>query len=343
MALDANESRTRNYLRELARRGYQVREFQTMSWSSVLWRSVEFVRAVIRADFVLCGPAIPWQLPWLLLARVFRRPCVLDCPMDITEWPYPKVRHWRWLVVLTFRAANRVLTLRSRGYLARKLGLPEDRVVHVESCPDRSQVEAGLRTAPRFRPRPEAFVVCCSGGSLHHRLERFLPIFEALVVLVPNAELLVIADPSRPLVGFTRSWAETSGLGERVHWLPVIKPVEEFFATLTQCHMWVATLGDDTVQGRHEFRMELMEIALLGKAIIAVRSPGLVEHGLRDGVHLLYIDPANVPESAARIAELARRPDALARLGGNLKSYVEEAFSLERAVDRILGSVTGVG
>jgi hypothetical protein len=110
---------------------------------------------------------------------------------------------------------------------------------------------------------------------------------------------------------------------------------------MSLCHMWVATMGDDNVQGRHEFRMELMEVGLLGKAVVTVRSPGLTEHGLLDGVEVLYVDPLDPTQSAQKIAAVARNPGAVDQLGQKLRERVAGSFSLSRSVDEILESLAG--
>jgi glycosyltransferase involved in cell wall biosynthesis len=167
-----------------------------------------------------------------------------------------------------------------------------------------------------------------------------MPTFQALVALMPNAELLVIADPAKYSVVETRRYAAAAGLSDRVHVLHVIKPPEEFYATVAQCHLWVATLGDDTLQGRHELRMELLEMGVLGKAVIAGSTPALIESGLTER-EILYVDPADPEASALRIAKLAKNPGSLAQLGQNLRDRVLERFSLEGAVDDLLNCVIG--
>jgi glycosyltransferase involved in cell wall biosynthesis len=339
VALNIGESRTANFVRELERRGFRVTHFHTRNWSSVFLQLLPFAKTLIRSDFVLCGVVIPFQIPWMILARLLQRPCIVDSPMDITEWPFPTVRHWRWLVRLTLRCAAVVLTIRSRGYLVDKLGLDKRRVKFVESCPDQAQIEESLVATPRFRRRQGAFLICCTGGHPHHRLERFMPIFESLIQLVPGAELLLIADPATQSLIDCNRYAQAAGFSERVHVLPVIKPVQDFYATVAQCDLWVATLGDDTVQGRHEFRMELLEVGLLGKAVVAAATPALIEHGLSSGRELLYIDPSDPRGSALKIAEYVKQPDSLQQLGERLRDRVVQEFSLEKAVDEVLESV----
>ena len=186
IALNIGESRTANFVRELERRGFRATHFHTRSWSTVLLQLLPFIKILVRSDFVLCGTMIPLQIPWMLVARLFQVPCIVDCPMDLTEPPFPTARSWRWLVTLTLRCAAVVLTIRTRAYLISKLGLNKRRVMFVESCPDQAQVEASLLATSRFRPRQGAFLICCSGGHPQHRLERIMPIFELLIQLVPT-------------------------------------------------------------------------------------------------------------------------------------------------------------
>jgi glycosyltransferase involved in cell wall biosynthesis len=256
--------------------------------------------------------------------------------MDLAAWPFPERLHVRWLVRLTLQSASFLLTIRSRQYLIEKFGLNKKRVLFLESCPDEKRVSAGLTGSPRFRRTPDEFVMCCSGGHEHHRLERFLPIFEQVIRLVPKAKLLVIADPSKPVALSALKLAESGGLSRNIQLLPVIKPAEDFYATLAQCDLWIATLGDDTLQGNHEFRMELLEVGLLGKAVMAAPTAGLLDNGLSEGQEILYIRPAEVGPSAMKIAAIANDRRKLSLLGKNLESHVKRHFSLAEAVDRLL-------
>lgn len=339
VALNINESRTMNLIAELERRGFHVMDYTTSKWRDLVASLYSFTQAVRSADFVLCGTTIPVQIPWMLWVRALQRPCIIDCPMDITEWPFSSGRRWKWLVGLALRSANYVVTIPTRAYMADKFSLPKSRVRFVDNCPDLSRIEAARGARPRFVPRAGTFLLCWSGGHEHHRLERFMPIFKALVELMPQAELLIIADTAKPSVVESRLYADAAGLGHRIHVLPVIKPAEEFYATIAQCHMWLATLGDDTLQGRQELRMELLEVGSMGKAVISAATPALRDHDLTDGQEVLYIDPADPRGSALKIAELAKSPTSLSTLGQNLRAFVVDRFSLKTAVDHLLDSM----
>jgi glycosyltransferase involved in cell wall biosynthesis len=258
--------------------------------------------------------------------------------MDITEWPFSGAADWKRNVKLALRSATYVLTIKSRAYLISKFGLKPERVLFVDSCPDIRRIEAGLEARPHFRPPKGTFLLCWSGGHEHHRLERFMPTFQSLVALMPSAELLVIADPAKPSVVESQRYAAAAGLSDRIHFLHVIKSREEFYATVAQCHLWVATFGDDTLQGRHELRMELLEMGVLGKAVVAGSTPALVESGLTER-EILYVDSADPETSALKIAKLAKNPGSLPKLGEHLRAWVLGRFSLEEAVDHILDSV----
>ena len=343
IALNVRECRTKNFIGELQRRGFRIVEFQTIGHGFELPNLFAFIRAVRHSKFVLCGTAVPSQIPWILLIRLLKRCCVVDCPMDIVEWPFPVVRHWKWGVWLSLKCATLILTIRSRAYLIRKFGLDNRRVLFIESCPDSNRVEASLAGTPRYRPRPGAFLVCCSGCHMPHRLERFMQTFESLLALVPSAELLLIGDLEQPSVVESKRFARAAGIGDRIHAIPIIESVEDFYATVAQCGLWVATMGDDTLQGRHEFRMELLEIGLLGRPVIAAPTPGLVEHGLVDGQEILYMDPSEPQGSARKIADYVSNPTVLAEIGRRLGQRVRHEYSLERAVDGLLSGVSRAG
>jgi hypothetical protein len=160
---------------------------------------------------------------------------------------------------------------------------------------------------------------------------------------MPNALLLVIADPHQTLVAAARECAQERGLSDRIIFLPVIRPLERFLATVALVDLWVATLGDDTVQGRQEFRMQLVEVGMLGGSVVAAPTPGLLAHGLKDGDQVVYIDPAQPQLAAEKLAALASDPQVLKRMGTRLREHVERRFSVRHAVDEVLDSVRRKG
>jgi glycosyltransferase involved in cell wall biosynthesis len=338
VSLNNFESRTENFVRELKRRGFQVLPYEMKTLRAMFFGLFSFAKAVRKSDFVLCGAGSVYQISWMLAARLLGRPCILDFPMDLTEWPFPKGVSARYYVWIILHCASCVLTIKSRAYIVDKFGLRVRRVRFLESCPDPSRVELAHHAKPRFRRRPDTVLVCWSGGHEHHRLERFMPTFQSLIDLAPNVELLLIADPTKESVIESQRYAVSAGFGDRVHVLPVIKPAEDFYATVAQCDLWVSTMGDDTVQGRHELRMELLEVGLLAKAVVSAKTPGMVEHGLVDGKEILYIDPSDPGRSAQKILALVSSPQMREQLGNHLRARVIQTFSLKEAVDGLLDS-----
>jgi glycosyltransferase involved in cell wall biosynthesis len=336
VTLNIVEVRTSNFVQELERRGFQVSRFDVKNWRAAFARLVPFTRAILGSDAVLCGAVVPFQIPCILAAKLLRRPVIIDFPMDLTVWPFLTLPHWKWLVELNLRLADGVLTIRSREYVIAKFGLSKQRVRFVENCPDLALVPAVAGGRPRFLPSPNSFVICWSGGHAHHRLERFMPTFEALLELVPNVELLLIADPALPSVVESKRYAESAGFGDRVHAVPIILPTQDFYATIAHCHLWVASLGDDTLQGRQELRMEFLEAGLLHTAVIAAPTPAFLQHGFTDGREIIYIDPSDPRASALKIAEFARRPELLKQLGERLRAHVLQNFSFDKGVDDML-------
>jgi glycosyltransferase involved in cell wall biosynthesis len=340
VCVDIAESRSKNFVRELERKGFSAVHFETTTQRAALLRLRAFIGVLKRSDFVLCGAPLRSHLLWMIVARWFGRPWILDLPMDVAAWPFPTRWHCRWQVTIVSRLADYVLTLKSREYLVDKFGLRKDRVLFVESCPDRSVIEIATTAAPQFRPRPGSFVICCSGCHAPHRLERFMPIFESLLTHVANAELLFIGAPDKPCIVGSKRYAKERGLTERVHFVPIIASVVDFHATVAQCDLWVATLGDDTLQGRQELRMELLEVGLLGKPVVAARTPGLLQHEFADGEQIIFVDPADPVASALKIAKFIQQPELLGQLGESLRQRVLERFSLPKAVDHLLSTVS---
>ena len=72
VCLNISESRTKNIIRELERRGFLAVEFQTEKGRSVLSELLSFMSTVRKADFVLCGGPLRSQIPWMLMAKTVR-------------------------------------------------------------------------------------------------------------------------------------------------------------------------------------------------------------------------------------------------------------------------------
>jgi glycosyltransferase involved in cell wall biosynthesis len=340
VAVDIHELRTRNFVQEFERRGFRIIEFDLNTWGSTARNVIPFGRAALQSEFVLCGVNPSKQLPFLFLALLLGRPRVVDCPMDVTVWPFSQSLRWRILTVLLLHCASLVLTIKSRSYFAKKLRLSDKHMLYIESCPNIETVQAALQAQSRFQPADDAFVICCSGCHEHHQLDRFLAIFQALVPLLSNAVLLIIADPAKPMVKQAEIIAAQEEFQGKILALGVIKPVEDFYSTVAHCDLWIATLGSDTLQGTQELRMELLEIGLLGTPVASLITPGLQEHGFTDGQDLLAIDPSDPLGSARKIADLARSPARLSQLADNLRRRVLRDFSLEQAMDRVLEKVS---
>lgn len=339
--INAGESRTQNFRRELERRGWEVEELRCASWSEVLRNSRACAGAIRRSRFVLAGVGFPWQAPWLLLARMLGRKIVVDCPMDVTVKPFSEARHMKAMLRYFARRADVFLTIASRAYLVPKLGLDSSGVLFVESCPDLEQIKRSEGARPRFESPEGGALVVYSGVAEWQRAERFVPVFKALRRLVPGVTWLVISDLGSPMIQRLRREAGAAGVLDAIEFLPVVKPAEDFYATVARCDLWVGHLGDDSLLGRHELRMELLEVGALGRAAVFAPTPALERHGFGDGDNLILIEPDDPEGSAARLASYLSDEDELRRIGARLREHVLANFSLSRSVDRLLASVEG--
>lgn len=334
--LNADESRTQNFKRELLRRGWQVRELRCSSWLEAVRGLTQCLSAARRSRFVLAGVGFPWQGLWLSLARALRRKIIIDCPMDVTVKPFPEAWHWKKMLGYFFRRADVFLTIASRGYMVSKFRLDPSRVLFLESCPDLEQIRLSEKARPRFHAPPGSVLIGYSGVAEWQRIERFVPIFKALRTLLPNVVWLVVSDLDSPMIQRLRREAAAAGVQDAISFIPVIKPVEDFFATISQCHLWIGHLGDDTLLGRHELRMELLEMGALGKPVVFAPTPALEKHGFVDGENVILIDPGDTGGSAQRIARYLSASSELRQVGVRLRQYVLENFSLQQGVEKLL-------
>jgi glycosyltransferase involved in cell wall biosynthesis len=339
--LNAGESRTLNFMRELRRRGWLVSEFRCLSWAEAARGLWPYARAARRSRFVVAGVAFPWQAPWLLLARALGLKIIIDCPMDVTVRPFSEARHLKRMLAYFSRRADLFLTIASRSYLTSTLGLDASKVLFLETCPDLEQIGRSAAARPRFEAPAGDFLIGYSGVAEWQRPERFVPIFKALRELVPNVTWLVVSDPDLPMIRRLRERAEESGVAGGVRFLPVIKPAEDFFATMARCDLWVGHLGDDSLLGRHELRMELLEMGALSRPAVCARTPALELHGFADGDNLILINPDDPAASARRLADYLSTPGELRGVGERLRRHVLENFSLTHAVDELLAAAEG--
>ncbi len=341
--LNATESRTQNFKRELLRRGWQVDEFSCSSWPEVFQNLRSYRRALRRSRFVLSGVGFPWQGPLLMLAQLLGRKVIIDCPMDVTIKPFPEVRHWKKMLSLFFRRADGFLTLASRDYLIEKFRVDPKKVLFVESCPDLERIGRGRQAVPRVSFPDEALLVGYSGVAAWQRIDQFAPVFKALRARIPNATWLVISDLDAPMIESLRRRAAELQILDALRFSPVIKPYEDFVATIAQCHLWVSHMDNDSLLGRHELRMELLEMGALAKPVIAVSTPALEKQGFVHDQNIILIDRHDPEASAERIAHYVQTSGELERLGANLSRHVFENFSLSQSIDRLLDFVEGPG
>lgn len=334
--LNASESRTQNFTREFVRRGWQVRELTCTSWTEAIVRLPELLRALNGSHFVLSGVAFPFQAPWLQIARLRGVKVIIDCPMDITVGPFPKAWHWKRILRYYFRRADGFLTLASRDYLIQKFDLDPRKVLFIESCPDVDRVLRAQKVMPRYKRQAGEMLVCYSGVAGWQRMDAFVPIFKALRRRIPNMRWLVISDLSRPMIANIRARAVDENIDDAVTFLPIIERYEDFIATVAQSDLWISHMGNDSLLGKHELRMELLEVGLLAKPVVSVRTPALEKNGFRDGHNIIFVDPDEPEASAAHIEHFLRSPGEAERLGRNLSQHIVENFALTDAIDRLL-------
>lgn len=339
VVLNAEESRTQNFRRELLRRGWRIEEFTCKNWQDVIQKGYGYLRALRGARFVLAGMGFPWQGVWLLLAKFLGRHVVLDCPMDVTEKPFAHAWHWKKLIGFFSRRADIFLTLASREYLIQKFGLDSERVLFLENCPDLERIERGLRAPPVFRFPQGSIGICSSGVVPWHRFDRFVPVYKHLRSRLPNLVWLIISDLDSEMVRRLREQAQELRILDSIQFLPVIHPFESFVATVAQSHLWVSHLGDDSLLGRQELRMELLEMGVLAMPAVAVSTPALEMHGFVDGKNIILINPDDPEGSAERISHCLKHPSESKHLGDSLRQHVLERFSLAESIDRLVDAM----
>jgi glycosyltransferase involved in cell wall biosynthesis len=337
--LNTEQSRTDAFAIELRRRDWLIKEFHCGQWKEAFTGATKFVRAIWRCQFVLVGSGFPWQIPWLLLAYLLGRTVVMDYPVDVTLKPFPEVWHWKQMIGFFSRRADIFLTLSSREYVIDKFHLNPARVLFVENCPDVQRIEESRSVAPRVNLPEEAIVIGYSGVAWSHQIDAFVPILKAIQTRLPNVLWLVISDPANPMIIRLQQKAAELGISNSIRFLPVIKPYEEFIATINQCHLWISHMDNRSLLGRHELRIELLEMGILGKPVAAAPTPALTQHGFIDGENIIFVDPADPEQSAAHIVEYLKNQSALSRISSNLSRHVRERFSLPNSVDRLLQRV----
>jgi glycosyltransferase involved in cell wall biosynthesis len=334
--LNANESRTHNFKRELLRRGWSVEELSCIGWNKAIRDLVRFLRAIRGAKFVLCGVGFPWQGLWILLAQFLGIKVLIDCPVDVTVKPFPEVWHWKLILGFFFRRADLFLTLSTRDYLVGKFRLNPAKVLFLENCPDLNQIEVGLRSIPRFMPLPDRLVLGYSGVALSQHIDRFVPTFKLLTERFRNLVWLVISEPNNPMILRLCEEARKLNVIESIIVISTIEPFTDFVATIAQCHMWVGHMGNDSLLGIHELRMELLEMGAQGKPVIFVPTPAIEKQGFVNDENIILIDPDRPKESAECISRYLDSQAEQERIGENLRKHVLAKFSLTSSIDRLL-------
>jgi glycosyltransferase involved in cell wall biosynthesis len=227
------------------------------------------------------------------------------------------------------RLFDRFLTV--SAYSARQLGAP----------PSRTRIVYGGADAVRFTPDPDG----SRGGVLFvGRLTPHKGVERLVAALPDDAELRVVGSP-----GYDRDPPEREypallrrlAVGRRVDFLGAV-PDSELPALYRRAEVLAVPSVELTCYGREIAVSELLGLAALeamasGTPVVASRLGGLPEV-VDDGVTGFLVEPGNVAELRARLAEVLADRALRERLGRNARERVLEAFTWEACAERCLAA-----
>lgn len=337
--IDNADGRPTHIKKALQKKGLEITAFEVSSWGIVISQTPRFIAELTKASFVISSMNVPYIIPWIVLAKGMQKKLFLDYPVDLTVKPFATAKHWEALVHWTLGLADYVVILKSRSYLIAKLKINPRKFIYLENCPP-SETIAQAQNISVPNPFPKnALRFCYSGVASWQHAEIFVPVFKEIKAAVPNVHWLVISLLEDSYAQNLKNSVRSHGVEASTTFVPVIKPYETFIATVNQCDLWISHMGQDTLLAQTELRTELLEIGLLGKAVVAVDTPALRIHGFEDGKNIILIDPANPAASREKIMPYLLDAEKRARLGENLRQHILTHFSLDQYIERMVETI----
>lgn len=304
-----------------------------------------FRRRVRWADWTLVNatkhdaPRYLWKLLLSLLwARLLRRRVAVFVSIDLVDLCDRRpLRALLWAVNwVVFHCPTLVILLATRKHIVRRYRLPEQRVVLVYNCPDRTTFGPVDRQSKSSGDRPLTFLY---HGELlwWHGLERFLPIYEEIKKRRPAR--LVVTGNFYPTVfricGFVASRREVAAKRRLAALLKRDDvdyrgrvPIEQLRQNMAEADFHVSQLNDEDVQAKTELRTGLLEAMAAGMACLHVPTAALAPEVFRDGENVVLVDPGKPAACAEKILQLADSPERLDAIRHNAVRTIAEHFDM---------------
>lgn len=242
---------------------------------------------------------------------------------------------------LVFACARLVVLLPHRSHIARRYGLPAERVLYAENYP--APEFCRPQAAERENKFPGRTVFLYHGSFLWwHGLLKFLPVYERIKESHPQALLVVMGAVRRnrflDRFAYEREFfdqVEAMRGRDDVVWMARSDvPDGQVAEAVAQAAFHVSQLDNTSLQGDTELRTCLLEAMALGVPCLHVDSHAIRTHAeLRDGENIVLIDP-DAPDAAARkIGALIDDPAARERIGDNAQRTIQEHYDFDRWLD----------
>ena len=90
------------------------------------------------------------------------------------------------------------------------------------------------------------------------------------------------------------------------------------------------------------FGIVFLEAGTLSKPVVGGRAGGIPD-AVEDGVSGLLVDPEDPGEIAEAITRILTDPELAARLGGQGRTRVEERFTWDAVIERIIAGLNSIG
>ncbi len=242
-----------------------------------------------------------------------------------------------------FASARLVVLLRNRGHIAKRYGLPSDRVLYVDNFPAASFLD---RVEPRQDERFAGKVVFLYHGSFlwWHGFHKFLPTYERIRQMYPDAQLVIMGSVRRN--AFLDRFAYEREFFDRIDrlkqrndivWVPAESVADDEVASyVARADFHVSQMDNKSVQGDTELRTCLLEAMALGVPCLHADSHAIRTHPeFRDGENIVLIDPDDPDAAAERICGLIDDPAERRRIGENARRTIRERYDFDAWLDRV--------
>lgn len=284
---------------------------------------------------------VQWQAAlgaWLLGLGGLSRPMYVaahgrELVMDF-PWPLPGARKiFRWLRRRVLHRAEKVFAVSTpTAELARKLGLPQERVQVVPNGTDFQRFHPARR---EVRSAGKKLLTVCRLVP-HKGIDTVIEALPRLRESIPEVHYQIGGEgPDRPRL---EALARRLGVEDRVEFLGRV-PDSELVELYNSCDLFVLATRPEppNIEG---FGLVFLEAGACEKPVVGTRVGGVID-AVADGETGILVPPSDPKALASALLELLHDPARAHRLGVQSRQRILKHFTWAHSVEQLFRTVAG--